>query len=79
MKSRTNTSLFLCFAFTSTIFLLIDDIIITGSNDHEVQELISLLHKQFTLKYIGLLNYFLGVEVTHLRNGDLALSQTKYT
>lgn len=52
---------------------------LTESNDHEVQEFIVLSNAKFSLKYMSLLHYFLGVEVTTLSNGGFLLSQTKYT
>lgn len=42
------------------------------------QNLISKLHDQFALKQLGHLDYFFGIEVSHLSYGSLFLSQTKY-
>lgn len=47
-------------------------------NDQFYTLLISVLNDQFSLKYLGPLSYFLGIEVTTLSNGDLMLNQCKY-
>jgi len=43
-----------------------------------IQQLISNLSACFALKDLGPLHFFLGVQVTRLRNGGLHLSQQKY-
>ncbi|KAH9684575.1 hypothetical protein KPL70_013597 [Citrus sinensis] len=55
----------------------LDDILITGSSNAQVTEVISKLSSEFALKDLGDFNYFLGVEVTLSAEG-LHLSQTKY-
>ena len=59
------------------MLVYVDDILLTCGNNVEVQELIQQLNKKFALKDIGVINYFLGIEVTHTYEG-LHLSQTKY-
>jgi hypothetical protein len=61
------------------IFLLvyIDDIIVASSSASMVSDLLSALQKDFTLKDLGSLHYFLGVEVKQNKD-DLHLSQKKY-
>lgn len=78
-KSRADSSLFLKITSQSTLYLLVyvDGIIIIGSNDLDVQSLISIFPQNISLKHLGLLNYFLGIEVTKLPNGDLFLNQSK--
>lgn len=39
------------------------DIILSGDSSAEIDDLVQQLHTQFSLKDIGELNYFLGVEV----------------
>ena len=62
-----------------TIFLLVyvDDILVTSSNPCVIQQLISQLNKSFSLKDLGEIDYFLGIQVKHTTEG-LHLSQTKY-
>ena len=51
--------------------------IITGNDADGIQDLKTFLHSQFEMKDLGLLSYFLGLEVTTDSTG-LHLSQTKY-
>ena len=60
------------------LLICIDDIIITGSSPVLIRNLITKLHVVFALKQLGNLDYFLGIEVKHLSNGSLLLSQVKY-
>jgi histone deacetylase 1/2 len=60
------------------ILVYVDDILITGNSITHIQQLISKLNAEFALKQLGSLDYFLGIEVFHMDNGSLLLSQTKY-
>ncbi|KAK2420319.1 putative mitochondrial protein [Trifolium repens] len=60
------------------VLVYVDDIIITGSSLPHIQSLISKLNAEFALKHLGVLDYFLGIEVFHLADGSLLLSQAKY-
>ena len=56
-----------------------DDIIVTGDSlPYYIQQIIQKLHSTFTLKDLGPLDYFLGIQVKHLKDGSLLLSQSKY-
>ena len=50
---------------------------ITGSDTTRISSLKSFLHTQFHTKDLGMLKYFLGVEVTRSKKG-IFLSQRKY-
>ncbi|KAF7142376.1 hypothetical protein RHSIM_Rhsim05G0026100 [Rhododendron simsii] len=54
-----------------------DDIILTGDNSAHLQDFMSKLHKEFAMKDLGYLHYFLGIEV-HRFSGGLLLNQKKY-
>ena len=54
-----------------------DDIVITGSDSTGISSLKSFLHDQFHTKDLGMLRYFLGVEVMRRKHG-IFLSQRKY-
>jgi histone deacetylase 1/2 len=79
VPSKTDTSLFLFNKEGITIFLLIyvDDIIVTSSSDYAISALLQDLNKNFAIKDLGDLHYFVGIEVTKRRNG-LLLTQEKY-
>ncbi|KAJ0975586.1 hypothetical protein J5N97_017551 [Dioscorea zingiberensis] len=76
---HSDTSLFVHHSPTTTIYLLVyvDDIIITGSDPSFISRFIGVLNNTFSLKDLGPLHYFLGVEVLKHESG-LFLSQSKY-
>ena len=78
-NSHADTSLFVLNNSSNLIYLLlyVDDIIITGCNASAVQRFIDLLGKRFSIKDLGDLTYFLGVEFAITSNG-LLLSRRKY-
>lgn len=78
-KAKLDTSLFYKENGSDFTLLLIyiDDIIVTGSNNAEIEKLISNLGNTFALKDLEELNFFLGIKV--IRNNDtLILSRRKY-
>ena len=54
-----------------------DDIVITRSDSTGISSLKSFLHCQFHTKDLGMLRYFLGVEVMRSKH-EIFLSQRKY-
>ena len=62
--SRSNSCLFIFNNGPSPIYMLVyvDDIIVTGPDSHSISSLISSLQRDFTLKDLGTLHYFLGVQ-----------------
>ncbi|RVW93071.1 Retrovirus-related Pol polyprotein from transposon RE1 [Vitis vinifera] len=68
------------FTNCSSLFVLVyvDDIVVTRSSSQEIHELISRLSGLFSLKDLGELSYFLGIEVKKTTDGGLHLSQKKY-
>lgn len=76
---KADSSLFILRKGQSIVLLLIyvDDIIVTGNDNNIISDLISTLSSEFSLKDLGSLHYFLGLEVKYLPNG-LFVSQTKY-
>ncbi|GJY19529.1 uncharacterized mitochondrial protein-like protein [Tanacetum coccineum] len=59
------------------LLIYVDDIILTGNQEHVITSFIHQLHKEFAIKDLGDLNYFLGLEVAYMDSG-LFLSQSKY-
>jgi len=78
-KSKSDYSLFIYHHQDILIFLLIyvDDILITGNNSTIIFQFIEKLGTQFSMKDLGNLLYFIGMEANYA-NGGLYLSQTKY-
>ena len=58
--------------------IYVDDIIVTGSNEAEISLFKEHLHSVFSIKDLGTLNYFLGMEICHLQNG-IVMTQKKFT
>jgi hypothetical protein len=79
-SSQTDSSLFVYSSAPEVIYLLlyVDDIIIIGSNMSLIDSFIRKLRLEFSMKDLGTLNYFLGLEFTHSTTG-IFLSQLKYT
>ncbi|GKV37573.1 hypothetical protein SLEP1_g45591 [Rubroshorea leprosula] len=78
-SSPHDTSLFIRKTARGMVLLLlyVDDMIITGDDVVGVEELKQSLSQKFEMKDLGVLSYFLGLEVTSSDDGYL-LSQVKY-
>jgi hypothetical protein len=74
--SKCDPSLFIFSSHGQLVYLLVyvDDIIITGNSSTLLTTLINKLNNTFSLKHLGDLDYFLGIEVKHLAHGSLLLS-----
>lgn len=59
------------------VLVYVDDIIVTGSSSDVIRSFIHSLQKQFSVKDLGQLHYFLSNEVNSVSKG-LHLSQSKY-
>lgn len=55
-----------------------DDLILIGSNSKEIELFVTMLSTHFSLKDLGKLHYFFGVEAIFNKDG-LFLTQHKYT
>ncbi|GKD91317.1 ribonuclease H-like domain-containing protein, partial [Tanacetum coccineum] len=62
---------------TAYLLLYVDDIVLTASSKTLLQWIISSLHQEFSMTYLGSLNYFLSIFVTRDSSG-MFLSQRKY-
>ena len=78
-KSKSNHFVFYQNSSSSIILLVVymDDIVINGSDSTGIPSLKSFLHGHFHTKDLGMLKYFLGVEVMRSKHG-IFLSQRKY-
>ena len=59
------------------IIVYVDDIILTGDHEEKIDLLKKLLTKEFEIKDLGNLKYFLGMEIARSKKG-IAVSQRKY-
>lgn len=77
--SLNDYSLFFKKKGSSVVFLgvYVDDIIVTGNDLVAIASLKSFLHRQFKIKDLGTLNYFLGIEFLPTQSG-LVMSQRKF-
>jgi hypothetical protein len=77
--SKSDTSLFIykSAAYTTLVLIYVDDILITSSKPSAVRDLLTTLQLEFAVKDLGLLHFFLGIEVLPCRTGFL-LSQHRY-
>ncbi|GJZ15222.1 ribonuclease H-like domain-containing protein [Tanacetum coccineum] len=64
-------------ADTAYLLLYVDDIILTASSEILLQQIITSLHKKFSMIDLGSPNYFMGIFVTRDSPG-MFLSQRKY-
>ena len=81
-NSRNDTSLFYYNTGTICLYLLVyvDDILITGNSNSEIQRVIRDLNSEFALKSLGSLgsfSHFLGFE-SHRDHARFCLTQSKY-
>lgn len=80
VQSKQDYSLFIKTDVTGSftaVVAYVDDLLVTGNNDSEVMALKKSLHTAFTIKDLGPLKYFLGIEVSRNESGIL-LNQRKY-
>jgi hypothetical protein len=78
-NSKADPSLFIYHSATILCYLLVyvDDLVITGNTPSFLTHVIHQLGIQFSLKDLGTLHYFLGLDVIPTNNG-LFLSQHQY-
>ena len=79
-QCQVDHTLFVRFSSDKRIAILIvyvDDIILTGDYKEEMERLKDFLSKEFEIKDLGYLRYFLGMEIARSRHG-IFVSQRKY-
>jgi hypothetical protein len=62
----------------TALIVYVDDMVVTGNDPVERKALQSYLSKEFEMKDLGPLKYFLGIEVSRSNKG-IFLCQRKYT
>ena len=59
------------------IVLYVDDLLITGSSKDEIASLKGVMNLAFSMKYLGLLNQLLGLEIAQTKSG-IKVHQSNY-
>ncbi|XP_022011633.1 uncharacterized mitochondrial protein AtMg00810-like [Helianthus annuus] len=59
------------------LLVYVDDIIVTGNSEADIVRIKSVLSENFQIKDLGVLKYFLGIEVLYVDSG-ICLNQRKY-
>ncbi|KAI3707507.1 hypothetical protein L6452_26097 [Arctium lappa] len=79
IQSTSDYSLFTkCFDNIFIVLLVyVDDIVITGNSYPEIQEVKNYLQSRFKIKNLGVLKFFLGIEILETKKG-VCMSQRKY-
>ncbi|XP_058732675.1 uncharacterized mitochondrial protein AtMg00810-like [Vicia villosa] len=79
LQSKSDYSLFTKYTPTcfTVILVYIDDLIVAGTNLSDISHIKHTLDKQFSIKDMGVLKYFLGFEIAHSSQG-ITLCQRKY-
>ncbi|KAJ0801453.1 putative RNA-directed DNA polymerase [Helianthus annuus] len=79
VQSVCDYSLFVMSKNNVIIILLVyvDDIVVTGNNKDEIEKVKASLRENFKIKDLGVLRYFLGIEVLY-SDSCVCLSQRKY-
>ncbi|XP_048231304.1 uncharacterized mitochondrial protein AtMg00810-like [Ricinus communis] len=79
IQSKANYSLFTKREgkYFTVLLIYLDDILITGNDSENITDVKNFLHKNFRLKDLGKLKYFLGIEVSTSRKG-INVYQRKY-
>lgn len=77
--SKADCSLFIYRhnGFVVYTLIYVDDILITDNSSSYICQLILSLGREFAIKDLGRLHYFLGIEA-HTQSNSLLLSQKKY-
>ena len=77
--SKADTSLFYYNKGKHTLFVLVyvDDIVVASSSSEAISALLKDLEREFALKDLSDLHYFLGIEVKRSKEG-LIMSQERY-
>ena len=61
------------------LLVYVDDIVLVSSSPTAADALVTALGRDFAVKDLGQLHFFLGIEVAHQSRGRLALTQKKYS
>ena len=80
LQSQSNHTMFFKFSRegkTTILIVYVDDIILIGDNVFEIDHLNKELPKEFEMKDLDLLRYFLGMKVAHSKT-SIVVTLRKY-
>ena len=79
VNSHSDTSLFIYYMSVMEVYFLVyvDDLIVIGNENAFITQFMQALATRFSIKDLGDLNYFLGIEVL-LTTSSMLLTQDKY-
>ncbi|KAE9598264.1 putative RNA-directed DNA polymerase [Lupinus albus] len=79
VQSKDDYSLFIKNTHQSftTILVYVDDLVLVGDNLEEIESIKQILNDKFSIKDLGNLKYFLGMEVARTKSG-INLCQRRY-
>ncbi|XP_019447235.1 PREDICTED: uncharacterized protein LOC109350454 [Lupinus angustifolius] len=79
IQSRADYSLFTKINNNSYTIILVyvDDLVVAGNDLDEINSIKNILDRKFSIKDLGILKYFLGIEVARSKDG-ISLCQRKY-
>ncbi|GJW92197.1 retrovirus-related pol polyprotein from transposon TNT 1-94 [Tanacetum coccineum] len=79
IQSHAGSSLFIYYKGLDSLLILIyvDDILLAGNNSTLISEIKDQLHHTFSIKDLGALHYYLGIEFLRNSNG-IVVTQRKY-
>lgn len=75
-ESYSDPSLFILFREDNVFFAYVDDIVMTGSDQDLVPEVMDAMGKEFALKELGDLGYFLGIHVKRTKGDYIFLNSS---
>lgn len=69
-NSKSDASMFIKHHGSDPIIKLVyvDHILLTGSNNAYLEDLVQCLHNKFSLKVFGVISYFFGSKITRTKN-----------
>lgn len=61
----------------TTVLVHVDYVILIGNDIHEIARIKQFLDNSFKIRYLGILTYFLGLEIARSKKG-ISICQRKY-
>lgn len=81
VKSENDYCLYIKITKVSKMFILlyVDDLLLAGTNEQEVQKIKEVLNHHFKMKDLGNVKHYLGITIKqNVKKGEIVLNQSKY-